>query len=173
MEVQITIDWHNVLSAVRKHLSIIGKRTESSDGTTQYGKITISSAEEDILHQYVNAAGETFVSNLEPLVTYYNSGDFLVFSVDNPRWGMSDGISVPFEGNFMGYVVAYCLYSLLGMYAPDSGARYQADMQNHLAAAQRLIYTKVAPTSSGDELKDMKGAMYLDDGMTEFNGTNA
>lgn len=102
------------------------------------------------------------MAELAPLVTYFNSGDFLVFTVENTRWGDVNGISVPFEGNFMGYVVAYCLSNLLGMYAPDVVAKYQADMQRHLFAAIKLIYEKVPPASNSESYSDVRSTVTLD-----------
>ncbi len=162
MELQITIDWNNVEGAVKKHLSIIGKRQKGNEGVLFAG-ITLSSEEERIMKQYINAAAETFAGELAPLITYYNSGDFLVFMVKNTRWD-ENGTSqtVPFEGNFMGYMVAYVANAVLGMNYPELAKKYAVDMTNHLNAAIKLIYMKTPPRTSGKTLEDMTGEVKLD-----------
>ncbi len=164
-EVIITLDWSRVRSEVSKHFALIGKRLQDKDGTTMFAKVTLSSEEEAIMQQYINAAAETFAAELAPLITYYNSGDFLVFTIHNSRWADSeDSISVPFEGNFMGYTIAYVANAILGMTYPDLAKKYGDDMTNHLNAAIKLVYVKKQPTASGKTLADMTGTMYNDDG---------
>lgn len=158
MERQIVIDWNNVKIAVSQHLSYIGKRLQDKNGDTMFAKVTMSSEEVKLLHQYVNAAAETFVGELAPLVTYYNSGDFLVFKVENTRWANNtNSISNPFEGNFMGYTVAYIANAVLGMNYPDLAKKYETDMQRHLEAAIKLIFIKQPPAATEKGVPDMAG----------------
>lgn len=175
MEQKIILDFTDVTTQVKKHLAIIGKRLEDSKGDTQFAKITLSSAETGILEQYVNAAAETFVAELSPLVTFYKADSYIQFVISNSRWASSNnGINTPFCGNFMGYVVAYCANALFGMYAADYAQKYTQDMQRHITAAYKLVYVKQPPTADTSHDKDdFKGAMLLDDGTTEFDGTNA
>lgn len=164
MELQVTIDWSHVKDAVKKHLSIIGKRQKNQDGSTAFAGVTLSSAEEELIKQYVSAAVETFVGEMAQLVTYYDNGDFLTFMIENTRWaGSENGITVPFEGNLMGYVIAYVAYNVMGMNYPDLAKKYESDMTNHLNAAIKLVFAKTKPTSSGKRLAEMVGGMTLGD----------
>ena len=164
-ELTITLDWSRVKSEVNKHFSFIGKRLKNKDGTTQFAKITLSSEEKNIMQQYINAAAETFAAEMAPLVTYYDNGDFLVFKVKNTRWADNEnGLSVPFESNFMGYTVAYVANAVLGMNYPELAKKYSEDMVNHLNAAIRLVYIKKPPTASGKKWTSMEGEMYDDKG---------
>lgn len=157
MELQITIDWNNVENAVKKHLSIIGKRQKDNNGGLFAG-VTLSTEEEKVMKHYINAAAETFAGEMSPLITYYNSGDFLIFTLTNSRWANgTDGRTVPFEGNFMGYVVAYVANAILGMNYPELAKKYESDMTNHLNAAIKLIYIKKEPSVSKNTLADMTG----------------
>ena len=150
MELQITIDWSHVKNAVKKHLSIMGKRQKNPEGNTAFAGITLSSAEEDVMKQYINAAVETFVGEMAQLVTYYDSGDFLTFKISNSRWaGTETSVTVPFEGNLIGYVVAYVANAVLGMNYPDLAKKYESDMTNHLNAAIKLVFVKTEPANSG------------------------
>lgn len=150
--------------AVKKHLSIIGKRQKNQDGSTAFAGVTLSSAEEELIRQYVSAAVETFVGEMAQLVTYYDNGDFLTFMIENTRWaGGENGITVPFEGNLMGYVIAYVAYNVMGMNYPDLAKKYGNDMTNHLNAAIKLVFAKTKPTSSEKRLSEMVGGMTLGD----------
>ena len=150
MELQITIDWSHVKNAVKKHLSIMGKRQKNPEGNTAFAGITLSSAEEYVMKQYINAAVETFAGEMAQLVTYYDSGDFLTFKISNSRWaGTETSVTVPFEGNLIGYVVAYVENAVLGMNYPDLAKKYESDMTNHLNAAIKLVFVKTEPENSG------------------------
>lgn len=162
MEVQITIDWKNAQNAVKKHLSIIGKRLKSNDGSSQFAGVTLSSEEESVMKHYINAAAETFVGELSPLVSLYDSGEFLTFTVENTRWN-GDGLTAPFEGNFMGYMVAYVANGILGMNYPELAKKYAEDMTNHLQAAIKLIFIKNPPKKSDKTIVDMIGEVTLED----------
>ena len=84
------------------------------------------------------------------LVTYYDSGDFLTFKINNSRWaGTETSVTVPFEGNLIGYVVAYVANAVLGMNYPDLAKKYESDMTNHLNAAIKLVFVKTEPANSG------------------------
>lgn len=162
-ELQITLDWNRVRGEVSKHFAIIGKRLKDKDGATMFVKVTLSSEEKGIMQQYINAAAETFAAELAPLVSYYNSADFLVFNIKNSRWADSeDSVSVPFEGNFMGYTIAYVANAILGMNYPDLAKKYGDDMTNHLNAAIKLVYIKKEPNNPSKTLVDMKGEVELD-----------
>lgn len=164
MDVQITIDWHNVKDTVVKHISYIGKRLDDKNGNSMFGKVTMSSEEERLLQQYVNAAAETFVGELAPLVSYYNSGDFLIFTVSNSRWAKdANGVNVPFEGNFMGYVVAYVTNGVLGMNYPELAKKYEVDMQRHILAAQNLVFIKQPPSVSSAKYEGVNGTCEIND----------
>lgn len=161
-ELTIRLSWSHVRSEVSKHLAIIGKRMKDKDGTTLFANVTLSAEEKEIMTQYMNAAAETFSAELSPLLVYYNSKDTLVFKVRNLRWTDGDnGVTVPFEGNFIGYVNAYVANAILGMTYPELAKKYGEDMANHLSAAIKLIYIKRQPTNSYKTLEDMKGEVIL------------
>jgi hypothetical protein len=163
MEVQITIEMEKVMSEVNKHFALIGKRLKDKNGDTMFAKATLSSEEKGIMKQYINAAAETFVAELAPQVTYYKNGDAMVIKFENSRWADGeDGITVPFEGNFMGYVIAYVSNAVLGMTEVELAQKYAADMANHIAAAIKLIYYKTPPASSNKSLADMTGEIIID-----------
>lgn len=163
MEVQITIEMEKVMSEVNKHFALIGKRLKDKNGDTMFAKATLSSEEKGIMKQYINAAAETFVAELAPQVTYYKNGDAMVIKFENSRWADGEnGITVPFEGNFIGYVIAYVSNAVLGMTEPDLAKKYAEDMANHIAAAIKLIYHKTPPASSNMSLADMTGEVIID-----------
>ena len=163
MEVQITIEMEKVMSEVSKHFALIGKRMKYKNGDTMFAKTTLSSEEKGIMKQYINAAAETFVAELVPQVTYYKNGDAMVIKFENSRWADGEaGITVPFQGNFMGYVIAYVSNAVLGMTEAELAQKYASDMANHIAAAIKLIYHKTPPASSNKSLADMTGEIIID-----------
>lgn len=172
-ELTITVDWCSVRANVSKHFSIMGKRLKDKDGSTLFANVTLSSEEKNIMNQYISAAAETFASELAPFITYYNNGDFLMFTVKNTRWAeTTDSVSVPFEGNFMGYTIAYVANAVLGMTHPDLAKKYGDDMTNHLNAAVKLFYVKKLP-NEGSSPFSMKATLeMLDSDKTDgYGGT--
>lgn len=162
MELTVKITLAHIRKDVKKHLSFMGKRQKNNEGTA-FANITLSSAEEDLVNMYIKAAIEVFVGEMERLITYYSYEDFLVFEIKNTRWANDKtSITVPFEGNFMGYVVAYVGNAVLGMNYPELAKKYAEDMTNHLNAAIKLVYYKQEPNKSRKTLADMKGEVVLD-----------
>ena len=159
MDRQITIVWETVKNAVNRHLSIIGKRATDKNGESLFSGITLSSIEDDIFLQYINAAAETFVGELSPMVTAYDSGDTLTITISSHRW--SNGHSIAFEGNFMGFVVSYVANAILGMNYPEYAKKYADDMRNHISAALKLVYTNQAPSVSSAKYEEVKGIVEI------------
>lgn len=67
-----------------------------------------------------------------------------------------------FDGVFENFVVAYVANAVLSMNYPDQAKKYEDDMKNHLQAATKLIYTKIAPDVSEHKLGDMTGKVILE-----------
>ena len=65
----VTVEYSDIKSKVRKRLSIIGKRLSDKQGNNLFAGVTLSSAEEDIMKQYLKEATEIFVGNLASAVT--------------------------------------------------------------------------------------------------------
>lgn len=167
---EVTIKTSDVLSALRLHLSIIGKRLKSKDGSPNMSTITLSTKEEPIVKHYVSASADVFAGELAPLLAH-TSGSLgeVTFVVGSGMW--TDATAASFARDFIGYSVAYVASALLGMYYPDASQKYATDMKLHLDAARKLAYMCGEPHITDATVSDMKGAMYNDNGVL-FDGTN-
>lgn len=166
----LTIKTNEVLSALRLHLSVIGKRLKAKDGTSNLSGVTLSTQEEPIIKQYVSAAADVFAGELAPLLSR-SEGSLgeVTFDVHSTMWTSATASS--FARDFIGYAVAYVANALLGMYYPDAAQKYGTDMQLHISAARKLAFMCGEPHEAEATVPDMKGAMYNDDGVL-FDGSN-
>lgn len=159
-EQTITIGYADIKSKVKKHFSIIGKRFSDKQGNILFTGVTLSSAGEDILKQFVKDAAETFVGNFSPLIAgYTDNTDDVTFTYQRNR--VSEGKANAFCSLFKSYVVDYVAYSVLSMTYADSARKYADDMMNHVNSALKLIFQKDAPTSGSKTMEDMTGEVIL------------
>lgn len=155
-----TIQYSDIKTKVKRHFAIIGKRLEDKQGNLLFAGATLSSAEEQILKDYLNEATQVFVGNFAPITANYNEGDSEV-QFDFTRNRVDASKANAFAGNFESFVVDYIANAVLAMNYPDQAKKYEADMQNHLQAATRLIYSKNAPEASHYTMGDMTGKVIL------------
>jgi hypothetical protein len=159
-ETTISINYSTLEGRVKTHLSIIGKRQGDKQGNTLFTGITLSSAEEDFIEDYIKAAVEIFSGELAPKVNTFSIGSGVEIHIDSTR--INSGCSEAFKEDFQGYVQAYVLNAILEMNYSDLAKKYAVDMERHLQAAVKLIYTKEPPSKSGSTLVNMNGSVTLD-----------
>lgn len=154
----VTVEYSDIKSKVRKRLSIIGKRLSDKQGNNLFAGVTLSSAEEDIMKQYLKEATEIFVGNLAPLVSnYVDDTDNVQFVFNKTR--ISTAKADAFSSNFKSYVVASVAYDVLTTTSPEMARKYADDMTNHMNAAIKLVFDKMPPEHSQKTLKDMTGSV--------------
>ena len=157
----VTVEYSDIKGKVRKRLSIIGKRLSDKQGNILFAGVTLSSAEEDIMKQYMKEATEIFVGNLAPLVNnYVDDTDDVQFIFNKTR--VDTAKADAFCRNFKSYVVASVAYDALSTTSPEMARKYADDMSNHMNAAIQLIYQKDAP-NVGDTSLSIGGTVTIDD----------
>ena len=86
----MTLTVSTIISAIKRHLSIIGKRLYNKDGKNMFSDITLSSAEDtQILTQYIHAAAQDVEAVLKQLITASTYGETISMTIQNTR-GDSD-----------------------------------------------------------------------------------
>ncbi len=163
----IDIDYEYIRDAVVRHFSFIGKRLADKNGTSLFGKVTMSSEEENLLKQYVAAATQIFVSELSPLLASYDGENIAdpsgtaSFSITTTR-SDDKSFTQAFFDNYIGFLISYIANAVLGMNYPELSKKYEADMQNHLQAAIRMIYYKEPPAKASSTMTDCEGSVSLE-----------
>lgn len=155
--ISVGLNSTQIISDVRKHLSIIGKRQTDKQGNLLFTGVTLSSKEQDVIDMYIKAAAQIFSSELAPLVQYYGTseGDYLGLTIESTRW--SDANQKAFSDNFNGFITSYIVNAVLAADYPELAKKYESDMQNHIVAASKLVYAKTPPSLSEYTLPDMQG----------------
>ena len=134
-----------LISAIKRHLSIIGKRLYSKDGKNMFSDITLSSAEDtQILTQYINASAQDIESVLKQFVTTSTYGATISMTIQNTR-GDAD-----FEPRTQAMVESYITLNSVGGYLsmlhPDLAQKYQRDAQQRLESLVAYVFYKKPPT---------------------------
>lgn len=159
MERTITITYSSVIEAIKRHLSYMGKRSTDQRGNNMFSDVTLSSLEQPLLHQYIDAAIQNVIAVATPFIHQYTHTQTQhEFVVENTRWGTSSGDL--FDGAFVDGVTTYCvLYTVgeyLGMAHGDYAKKYYDDAAQRLDALQRLLYFK-APQTCSDSYETVNG----------------
>jgi hypothetical protein len=147
-----------LISAIKRHLSIIGKRLYNKEGKNMFSDITLSSAEDtQILTQYINASAQDIESVLKQFITDSTYGATISITITNTR-GDSD-----FETRTKDLAESYITLNSVGEYLsmlhPDIAQKYQRDAQQRLQSLVAYVFYKNAPTSSGSSYNSINGAI--------------
>ena len=147
----ITITVSNVISAIKRHLSIIGKRLYSKEGKNLFSDITLSSAEDtNILTQYINASAQNVEAVLKQFITASTYGATISLTITNTR-GDSD-----FETRTQELAESYITLNSTGEYLsmvhPDIAQKYQRDAKQKIEDLVSYVFYKKTPTATADPL---------------------
>lgn len=156
-----TISYGDVKAKVKRRFAIIGKRLQDKQGNILFAGTTLSASEEEILKEYIGEATQVFVGSFaDVLLSYSITTEYIsfIYSMNRVMPSAEEG----FDGVFENFVVAYVANAVLSMNYPDQAKKYEDDMKNHLQAATKLIYTKIAPDASEHKLGDMTGKVILE-----------
>ena len=141
----ITITVSTVVSAVKRHLSIIGKRLYNKDGKNLFSDITVSSAEDPIFEQYINSAAQDVEAMLKQFISGSTYGDDIKMKISNTR-GDAD-----FEARTKDYAESYITLNTVGEYLsmlhPDLAQKYQRDAQQRMEMLIAYVFYKKPPTT--------------------------
>lgn len=147
-----------LISAIKRHLSIIGKRLYSKDGKNMFSDITLSSAEDtQILTQYINASAQDIEAVLKQFITGSDYGNTISITIHNTR-GDSD-----FEARTKDLAESYITLNSVGEYLsmmhPDLAEKYYADARQRMQSLVAYVFYKNAPTSSGSSYNSINGTI--------------
>lgn len=145
----MTITIATVIAAVKRHLSIIGKRLYTKEGNNLFADITLSSAEDtEILTQYINASVHDIEAALKQFITPAATPEEgkIKFEIENTR-GDSD-----FDARTTDMVQTYFVLNTVGEYLsmlhPDIAQKYQRDAVQRLQALIAYVFYKKPPTAA-------------------------
>jgi hypothetical protein len=152
----ITITVSNVISAIKRHLAIIGKRLYSKEGKNLFSDITLSSAEDtNILTQYINTSAQDVEAALKQFVTSSTYGATISMTITNTR-GDTD-FQTRVQDLIESYVRLNSIGEYLSMVHPDLAQKYYADARQRMESLMMYVIYKKAPTPSQSSYNDING----------------
>ena len=156
----MTFTVSNLISAIKRHLSIIGKRLYSKDGKNMFSDITLSSAEDtQILTQYIKDAIHDIEALLKPLITSTSEldGTFTI-AITNTRGDQDFQNRV--EDMQKSYIILSVTASYLSMLHPEHAEKYHNEAQQAMTALVQYAFYKSEPAASAKSYADVKGLAY-------------
>ena len=142
----MTINFATTKAAIKRHLSIIGKRIYTKEGTNLFSNITVSSVEDAIFEQYIQAAAQNVEAMLRQLVTFYSviSGTQIEITLENKRGDVNFDTRC---GELINsYVVLFSVGEYLSMTHPELAAKYAKDAEGAIHALFSYAFYKGGPT---------------------------
>ena len=139
---------NTVISAIKRHLSVIGKRLYTKEGKNLFSDVTLSSAEDtQILTQYINASAQDIEAALKQFVTGSTYSATISITIQNTR-GDSD-----FEARTQALAESYITLNSTGEYLsmvhPDIAKKYQLDAIQRMQSLVAYVFYKNPPAVSG------------------------
>ena len=145
----MTITVATVISAIKRHLSIIGKRLYSKEGKNMFSDITLSSAEDtQILTQYITAAAQDVEAVLKQFITATvvtgSPATSIAMTITNTR-GDSD-FETRVKDLSESYITLNAVGEYLSMLHPDLAQKYYRDAKQRIEMLVSYVYHKNPPT---------------------------
>lgn len=150
IDISVTV----ITEMVKRTLSIIGKRSFGDNGQPLFEDITLSSAETDLISDYVYVAfqhvqGElakfaTITLVTEGMIVGGNSGQPL----GNAQMSIDNDNSLTIDKAIRLYCVSYSLYSWFSFSLPRLADKYNKDCETLMAAIIRMVHEKKSPEAS-------------------------
>ena len=137
-----------VISAIKRHLSIIGKRLYNKEGKNMFSDITLSSAEDtQILTQYINASAQDVEAALKQFITLstYN-GTTISMTITNTR-GDAD-FQERAQDLIQSYITLNSVGEYLSMLHPDIAEKYHKNASQRMDALMMYVIYKNPPTAA-------------------------
>jgi hypothetical protein len=152
----MTITVATIISAIKRHLSVIGKRLYTKEGKNLFSDITLSSAEDtNILTQYINASAQDVEAVLKQFITASTYGPTISMTITNTR-GDAD-FQTRVQDMIESYVRLNTIGEYLSMVHPELAQKYHADAQQRIEALMMYVIYKKPPTASGASYDDING----------------
>ena len=152
----MTITISSIISAIKRHLAIIGKRLYTKDGKNLFSDITLSSAEDtNILTQYINSSAQDVEAVLKQFITDSTYGPTISMTITNTRG--DDDFQTRVQDMIESYVRLNTIGEYLSMVHPDLAQKYHADAQQRIEALMMYVIYKKPPTASGASYDDING----------------
>lgn len=144
----MTITVSSIISDIKRHLSIIGKRLYDKEGKNMFSNITTSTAEEPIFEQYISAAVKEVDSALLPIIVSHEiTATNIVYELENTRGKYGDDFESHCEGYIKSFIVLYVVGRFLAMTHPDMAEKYTTDSNNAIMSLVQYAFYKEPPTA--------------------------
>lgn len=141
---------------MKAHLAIIGKRLYDKEGKNLFSNVTLSTAEEPVIEQYISTAAQNIEALLQHFITGFSvTQKNVTISIHNTR-GASD-FSQRCEEMVKSYITIYVVAEYLAMTHPEMAEKYRQDAGNALLSLQLYVFHKQAPTEPTKSYEDIKG----------------
>lgn len=148
---------NTIISSVKRHFSIIGKRLYNKEGKNLFSDITLSSAEDtNILTQFINASAQDIEAALKQFITASSySVSTISITITNTR-GDSD-FATRTQALGESYITLNTIGEYLSMVHPDLAEKYHADARQRMEALVMYVFYKKPPTPSSSDYNDING----------------
>jgi hypothetical protein len=151
--IHISISYDSLKNKIKSNLAVMGKRYIDNNGHLQFSKVTVSSAEETLLADFVHNAVHTVISAIIDLVHNYKEvSSTYNFDVTNTRWSVSSNDS--FKDAFAFTVSSFCVMQALAdfyaFYFNEQSQYYNVKAAATLNEIKNLCYYKQPSESALD-----------------------
>jgi hypothetical protein len=152
----MTISFNTLKQAIKRHLSIIGKRMYDKEGKNLFTNITVSTAEDPIFEQYITAGAQNIESMLRQLVTSYSVTSSTITIVLKNTRGTSD-FDTRCGEMITTYITLFAVGEYLAMVHPELAEKYREDMSGAIQSILQYAYYKEPPSQASIGYDDING----------------
>lgn len=148
----ITLNYTTLYAIVERSLSIIGKRMADDNGNTLFQDITLSSRETELINDYFRQAVIDLSASTAAFITGSTDTSITLTLPDRNNSALEPFIQKSCEA----YCTSYALHAWFNITAPRLANKYADDCNRQMAAINRLLHEKSAPTAATSSPTDVE-----------------
>lgn len=138
-----TVTRADIVTKVRNHLSVIGKRLNQKQGDKNYQNIVLTDSETAVLNEYIQGAFACLAAQFPEYISVFTVGSGVQLEFVSSRF--NDYQEYAFEQAVSSYVFSYTIASYLDMVWPELAKKYRQETASYLLAAGSLVTAKTPP----------------------------
>lgn len=176
--IKVTVTYNTLITKIKQHLAVIGKRAKATDGNSMFSDLTTSTAEDTVLWKDLcNGGAETVIASVAELSGGYKTSDTTItFHVASSRWEDYDGdrltdLREALSEAMTTFIWNYAVCQYLSIIHPSTGAKYppiwaspyESRMQFQLKTIRDIAFLKRDPLESDVNYNAITGEVVTDD----------
>jgi len=150
--ITLSVSYDEIKTKALRLLSVLGKRTVTQDGNSQFTRVQVSTAEEPLIIDFVEKAFQDIMEKIAPCVSNYTDNENgAVCDISFFSWSKlnESAITSMFRSKVYDYCMSIAIADYLSLYFPQQSQFYKDRAFGILSSILSVCYTKRPEEAEG------------------------